>query len=75
MITFVAFRSPVTIGSQGRESWSVAQEALVGSNGGKTTVVDKGAFLLFTYEAGKVKQRIRVPMGNVGFITETGDDK
>lgn len=74
MITFVQFRSPVTIGQQGRESWSAKEAAAQSAAHGKTTVTDKNSYLLFTYEAGVIKQRIRVPLGNIAFITEMDEE-
>lgn len=71
MITFVSFNKPVTIGTHGRETWSRSQDALGSS--GKITVQDKGSHLLFHYEAGAVKQRIKVPLTNICQVTEIDD--
>jgi hypothetical protein len=73
-ISFVQFVHPVTIGQQGRESWSAKQEASHSSAHGKTTCVDKNNHLLFTYEAGTVKQRIKVPLTNIAFVTEMDEE-
>lgn len=72
----VSFCKTVTLGSHGRDGWSLASE--VGSpNTGRLTCTDKGDRLTFDYRSGDVHQQIDVPIGNVSQITrvmEAGDE-
>lgn len=70
VITFVAFRSPVNFTSVGLDSWSPTDRKCDG-----VTCQDKGTHLAFALTVQGKRRRIRVPLTNIGQVTEEFRDE